>query len=157
MEGIAPVKAQNISCGVRAASLPMATLNILRQPSRKRLVGENILELGEGSVGRVRISEIEMEEPVILCAAPPQPIQSDFRNLVGSLQAISARVKNLVEIGVPVQRGVTLSERAGSRRVIAAPPHDGHPTRFRKHRAEAALRPFWKRVRGSTPVSEDAL
>ena len=135
---------------------PVALADLFRKPGRQRLVGEWLAVATRCAVWRVRVPEVDVQEPVVLPGVARQPVERHRAHLVGALAAAFAGVVDLVEVGVPVPGGVALAEGTDRCRAQAGLAQLPHPARAGKRRAELPAGPLDERVRRHAAVVDDA-
>lgn len=103
----------------------------------------------------MRIPEVDVQEPVILCAAALQPVDRHGRHVISPVAAAEGGVVNLVEIRVPVPSRMPVAERADGRGVqpgIAQAADPAGPAQGRLRGPAGALD---KRIAGRAAVVDD--
>jgi hypothetical protein len=142
--------------GVRARQLPVARAHRFGVPGGHRIVGEGVPVLGRRVVGRVRVPQVHVQEPVVAAAAAVEPVERAGQHRIGALDPHAAhQVQCFLEAGVPPRRRVAERKARQRRRVIAVPVEEPRPRRGRVATHEPALGPPRSQVGGDTAVVDD--
>src|SRR3974377_1032315 len=103
------------------------------------VVCERITERGGSPVGRVRVPEVHVEEPVLPSSVTGQPVGGHGSHLVRSLQPKCSEVVALVEAGIEVIGRVPLGKGAEGCCEHAFVAEHAHPAVAGGGRAESSM------------------
>ena len=100
---------------MRTGQTPMPLGHLSRDPRRDGLVFEGVSVLQGSAVRRMRVPQVDVQEPVVTAALAAEPVDREWRDLIGGLAPVGPQIEDLIESRVPVERRVPLGERADRR------------------------------------------
>ena len=135
----------------------MAALeHVLCHPLGERRVGEGITEAFRCAVGRVRIPDINVQEPLFAAPVALQPVERQPRHLVGVFHAGLAGIDDLAEAGIPVPAAVPFAEARDCCGVIVEIAQSAHPAFLVEGSRPSAFRALAEWLACRAAMADDA-